>query len=140
MRGRRPAKGLLVEHLQGSAEAKKRLRLILDTLTGDRSIQAAGAVLGMGKRRFHDMRRHLLEDALQCLEPRPRGRPVPEQPDDERVARLEAEVQKLRTDLTAARVREELALAMPHLLRRTRKAKKPPNRRARSSPVKKPGI
>lgn len=140
-RGRRPAKGSLVDRLQGSAEAKKRLRLVLETLTGDRSIPAAGALLGIGRRRFYDMRRQLLENALQSLELRPPGRPAQEETEAGRVAQLEAEIQRLRTDLTAARVREEIALAMPHLLRRARKGKKPKTRQPpqpRNSAAKKP--
>lgn len=137
-RGRRSAKRSLVDRLQGSAEAKQRLRLVLETLAGACSIPAAGALLGIGRRRFYDLRRQLLENALQSLELRPPGRPTQEEAKDDRVAQLEAEIEKLRIDLTAARVREEIALAMPHLLRRAPKGKKPRTRRPRNSPAKKP--
>jgi hypothetical protein len=56
---------------------------------------------------------------------------------------LQAQVQELQIDLRAAQVREEIALAMPHLLRRTRAGKKGRAgtiRRSRSSTAGKPAM
>ena len=41
-----------------------------------------------------------------------------------RVAELEAALRDLRVDLHAARIREEIALTLPQLLRRSRRVKK----------------
>jgi hypothetical protein len=48
------------------------------------------------------------------------------------VAALEGEVQGLRLELRAAQIREEIALAMPQLLRRSRRAKKARRPKARN--------
>jgi hypothetical protein len=129
-----------VERLNGSAEAKKRLVLILETLAGEQTTSAAGRLLGITRRRFDALRRQFLLFGLSYLEPRPPGRPGQTHVADRRVSGLEAQVQRLQVDLRAAEVREEIALALPHLLRRSRGKKgslsKTP--RAKSSIVQKP--
>jgi hypothetical protein len=141
-RRRRPCRAKLVERLEGSTKAKTRLRLILETLAGERTVSAAGQALGVSRRRFHDLRAEFLRVALDLLEPRPAGRPGRQQGEEEHLAELKAEIQRLTIDLHAAQVREEIALAMPHLLRRTKAGKKAraKGRRARSSHVEKPAM
>jgi hypothetical protein len=118
-RGRRPSGPKLVERLQGSATAKTRLQVVLETLAGQRSIARACALLGIGEARFHELRTEVLQAALAQLEPGSPGRPRQETPESAaRVAALEAQLLDLRIDLKAAQVREEIALAMPHLLQR----------------------
>jgi transposase-like protein len=98
------------------------LRVILETMTGDRSVADACTELGVSESRFHQMRREALEGALAGLQARPAGRSAAEPPDmSSKVAELEAENRDLRIDLQASRVRTEIALAMPHLLRDTKK-------------------
>jgi len=140
MERRRPCGAKLVERLEGSTNAKTRLRLILETLAGERTVSAAGQALGVSRRRFHDLRVQFLRVALDVLEPRPAGRPSRHQGEEVQLAKLEAEIQRLNIDLRAAQVREEIALAMPHLLRRAKVGKKAKSkgRRSRSSPVEKP--
>jgi hypothetical protein len=121
-----------VEQLSGSAEAKRRLILILLTLAGEQTTSAAGQLLGITRRRFDALRRQFLVSALNDLEPRPPGRPGRQRVEDRQVSRLEAQVQRLQVDLRAAEVREEIALALPHLLRRTRRGKKGSLRKAGS--------
>jgi hypothetical protein len=142
-RGRRPAGAGIVERLDGSTEAKKRLRLILETLAGQRTMALAGRLLGISERRFYVLRKEFLSSALDMLEPRPIGRPgrVPAA-GDERLMELETEVQRLQVELRAAQIREEIALVMPHLLRRTRAKKKVRTSRrlpAAHSPIEKSG-
>jgi hypothetical protein len=129
-RGRRTTGTQLLERLPGSAEAKKRLGLILETLSGHQTVTAAGQILGISRRRFHALRTEFLRWALPMLEPRPVGRPSTEQIDD-RTAGLQAEIETLRVELHAAQIREELALAMPHLLRRKARSKKTKPKTAR---------
>ena len=114
-RGRKPLGPKLVEGLQGSAQAKERLRIVLQTMAGQLSVAQACAQLGIGPARLHELRAEVLQAALDRLEPRPSGRPRPEPAGD--VAALEEEIRELRIDLKAAQVREEIALAMPHLLK-----------------------
>jgi hypothetical protein len=106
----RPVKGPeMVEDLDGSDEAKRRMKLILETLAGQRTILDACLELGIGKSAFHELRKRVLQAALMDVEPRPPGRP-PLQPDPgaAEVERLKSENERLRTDLEVAHVREEM--------------------------------
>jgi transposase-like protein len=110
----------LVQQLDGSAQARRRLEAILGTLSGELTVKAACHRLGLGSTRFHTLRRHALQQLLAALEPRPRGRPAARPgPQEERLAELEDQVQSLMMDLQAAQIREELALVLPHLVRRS---------------------
>lgn len=115
-RGRKPTGALLVEHLEGSEHAKERLKAILETLSGQRTIPDACAELGIHDSMFHRMRSEVLQTALSRLEPRPLGRPPrPSSCEDQRVAELEAENLNLEVELKAAEVRRELAENLPRL-------------------------
>lgn len=122
----------LVGGMNGSAEAKSRLGMILETLAGKCTVAQAAVHLGIGERRFHDLRNHCLRAALTSLEPRPAGRPArpPFVPEPQRVAALERAVRNLKIDLRAAQLREEIALAMPHLLQRNNRVKKATRRKS----------
>jgi hypothetical protein len=105
-----------VESVEASAEAKRRLRIVLTTITGERTVEEAAAELAVSTARVHELRKVALSGAAQALEPRAPGRPASPRPDPELEA-LREEVKELRVDLQAARVREEIAIVMPHLLR-----------------------
>jgi transposase-like protein len=127
-----------VERLEGSALAKARLRAVLLTLTGQRTVAQACQQLGVSETRFHELRRQMLAAALAGLEPRPTGRP-PRGPVESggRVAELEAAVRALELELRAAQVREEIALILPHVRQRAGRAKGAPGRRTGRG---KPGV
>ena len=116
----RPAQGLgHVDQLEGGEETKHRLRVILASLAGELTVEQACRELGLGEARFHVLRRQALESALAGLTPKRRGRPAQHEPEiDRRVSELQSQVDELELALYASRVREELALSMPHLLRR----------------------
>ena len=117
-RGRRPSGPDLVEGLEGSQAAKRKLKVILETIAGQRSIADACRELGMNEPAFHKVRSRTLREAVEGLEPRPPGRPPEAQPQKEpEVETLKSEVETLRLELEMARVREEIALTMPHLLK-----------------------
>lgn len=115
-RGRKPTGTNLVEHLEGSERAKARLKAILETLSGQRSIPEVCEELGIQESMFHRVRSEVLQTALDRLEPRPLGRP-PRQtsPQDVREAELEEENLRLQLELKAADVRRELAEKLPRL-------------------------
>jgi hypothetical protein len=117
-RGRKPEGAELVGRLEGSDSAKARLRLILDVLAGRRAVGEACRQLGLSDRRFHELRCLALQAALGGLEPRPAGRPAQQPGGGEQEAALRATIRDLQLDLRASRVREEIALTMPDLLRR----------------------
>jgi len=112
-----------VNRLQGSEQAKLRLKLFLDTLAGRCTVLEACKELDMVESAFHKLRNRFLEEALAGLEPRPLGRPRLQPDEDDRIAALEKHLRDLRLDLHAAHIREEIALAMPHLLEAGRKKK-----------------
>jgi len=119
-RGRRPLAVQHVENLCGSERAKLRLQTMLQTLQGQMTVAEACGVLGIGESRFHALRNQWLQEALDLLEPRPLGRPAQAvSPEQEEVARLEAENRDLRQQRHVAEVREQLARAMPRVLRPT---------------------
>lgn len=124
-RGRKPGGARLMDGLTGSDEAKTRLVMIVEALAGRMTVAEACRQLGLSERRFHIVRNHVLQTALSSLEPRAVGRPAAQPSDaDTRVAELEKLVRELRLDLRAAQIREEVALAMPHLLRKPLRSKR----------------
>jgi transposase len=113
----RPSKGpKLVRRLDGSAHARKRLEMVLETVAGGMSVGEACERLGIGGTAFHKMRTKALGAALVSLEPKALGRP-PRQVDekDHRIAELGSEIDRLKKEVATSHVREELALAMPFL-------------------------
>jgi hypothetical protein len=121
-RGRKPNATRLVQRSGGTAEAKTRLNAILATLAGEQTVGEACSLLGIGERGFYKLRDRFLQAALQWFQPRGSGRPPAVSLDTaavRRVAELEATLRDVHVDLRAARVREEVALALPHLLQRS---------------------
>ena len=116
--GRPPDGWKHVERLEGSEAHKHRLRVVLETLSGTRTVEQACEELGVSASRFHELRHEALQGALDGLAPGPPGRPGHEDraADAERLRELERENQELKIDLQAAFVRTEIALSMPHLL------------------------
>lgn len=113
-RGRRPSPAHLVERLDGSAEAKRRVVLILETLAGRQTLAEVGRLLGLSERRLHTLREQMLQEAVWALQPRPSGRPARAAPRGAADPRDE-ELRLLRVELKAAQVREEIARVLPHL-------------------------
>ena len=116
MRGRLPAGPEYVEKLQGPADVKRRLEVILRTLSGACRVQEACEELGVSEARFHQLRQEALQAALDGLTPRPPGRPAAP-PADPRLAELERQQEALRLELLATQTREEIALVLPRLAR-----------------------
>jgi hypothetical protein len=113
----RPTKGVgHVEGTEGSAEAKRRARIVLETIAGERTVEDACAELSISPARFATLRDLALQGTVAALEPKARGRPARPGPDPEMEA-LRAENRELRRDVEVARIREEIAIAMPHVLR-----------------------
>src|SRR5262245_41423026 len=74
MRGRRPAGPAYVDQLDGSAIAKERLKVVLETIAGTCRVQEACRRLGICEQRFHQLRQEALEAALAGIEPGTPGR------------------------------------------------------------------
>jgi hypothetical protein len=123
--------------LDGSALAKDRLRIMLETLTGRCRIGEACTRLGISEPRFYQLREQMLTAALAGLEPRSAGRPRrPRSAGDGEIARLQQQLNDRDLELKLARTREEIALVLPRATqpapgkktRRRDKSRRPPSR------------
>jgi len=124
----------LVQHLEGSDQAKDRLEIILETLTGTLPVYEACERLGIGEAMFHRLRTRVLQVAVADLEPRPRGRPRHNPSEaEQQCASLAGEMEVLKSELLAASVRGEVQQILlrpaesPAALKKT-------NRRSRRRP------
>jgi hypothetical protein len=134
MRGRFPSGPEYVDHLEGSAQAKERLREVLQTLAGSHRVQEACQLLGICEQRFDQLRRQALQAALRQLESKPGGRPRREQAVlAEEALALRQQVADLESELRAAQVREEIALVLPRAIREP-EGKKTRTRKLRQAP------
>jgi transposase-like protein len=144
MRGRFPAGPSYVDKLDGSATAKERLKVVLETLAGQCRVQEACARLGICEQRFHQLRQEALEAALAGLEPGvPGRRPQTPSPADERVGALQEQLAALQREMLAARAREEVALILPRVLQSGQEDQEPEKKtrgRPRKTPLYPPGM
>jgi hypothetical protein len=126
MRGRRPAGPAYVEHLHASStETRRRLKVILQTMTGELRLSEACELLKVCPQRFHQLREEAMRGALAALEPRPAGRPpLTPAPAQEQVADLEKKLATANIELSAAEAREEIALVLPRVIQEPPAAKK----------------
>jgi hypothetical protein len=116
MAGRKPLGPELVQHLDGSAHAKQRLEVILETLAGRWTIAQACTQLGIGEAMFHRLRMAVLQAGLDRLEARAIGRPPQAvSPEQQRIAELEAQLTQLDQQRRLAELRSEVTqiLATP---------------------------
>jgi transposase InsO family protein len=123
MRGRRPAGPEYVERLQGSTEAKQRLKTVLEVTAGRLRVQEACQRLGICEQRFHQLRDEAFVAALAGLEPGVPGRPPrTPSPEQEQVRVLEAQLAAKDVELRAAQAREEIVLTLSRVAPETEPA------------------
>lgn len=133
MRGRPSSGADLATGTEGSDQAHRRLKVMLETLSGQKKIADACEELGIGEAQFHKLRHKMMAGALASLEPAAAGRPAGEKAQtDERVTAMQEEIRQLRIELRASQIREEVALLMPHLIKVPEVGEKKRNRKARS--------
>lgn len=121
----RPTTGVdLIERLDVPRLVRRRVRVVLATLTGALSITEASAALGIGRARFHALRWQVLGGAAEAIRPRPRGRPRQGGAVSVEVQGLRARIQELELALHTTALRSEIALTMPFLLDRAGRKKK----------------
>jgi transposase-like protein len=118
MRGRHPSGPQLADEIEGSQQAQRRLKVMLETITGQKRISEACEELGIGEAQFYKLRRKMLEGALASLEPMAAGRrPAVEPKDDQGLTEMQEEIRELKIELRASQIREEIALLMPQLIK-----------------------
>ena len=115
-RGRPPKGAAHAARVAGSEHARTRLDAVLRTLSGEVSVTDASETLGISDAHFHRLRDQALQGAAEALEPRAPGRPAAEPDVDEDKEQLRRQVQELKLELEAARIREEMALVMPKVM------------------------
>ncbi len=116
MRGRYPSGPEFVNKLNGSASAKERLQVLLETLAGARRVGEACDRLGISEPRFDQIRIESLQAALAALEPQPAGRrPRQTVTDEAEVQRLRERITLLEGEVQAALVRAEIAVTLPQV-------------------------
>ncbi len=116
--GRPPLREAHVDALEGTELEKERLKAILLTLSGKVPVEEACQQLGLRRSRFNELRKEALQAALDGLVPGVPGRPPKATLVDAGVVSdLERELGWLREELELSRVRTEIALVMPEILR-----------------------
>jgi transposase-like protein len=116
MRGRRPVGPEYADQLPGSAIAKLRAKVILETIAGKVRLKEACRRLGISEQRFHQLREDMLTAGVNALESGHAGRPPRTRtPAEEQVVALEQQLQDQEIELRAAKAREEIALVMPEI-------------------------
>lgn len=139
MRGRQPAGPNYVDKLTASMVAKDRLKEVLETMVGEGRVQEACQRLGVCEQRFHQLRQEAMEGALAALEPGVPGRPARTvSPGQERIRALEEEVAALKVELRAAKAREEIALALPRVVKVSDEAESEKKTRGRPKKPRRP--
>ena len=119
-----------MDRFEGSAEAKERLKAIIEAMTGASTVAEACVRLGVGESRFFQLRDEMLAGALSSLEPKMPGRPARQESEEaELLAQMDKRLRRLELELEAAHVRTELALTMPHLMHVPGKKKKKARKR-----------
>jgi len=121
--------------MKGSPAAKERVLAILGNLGGTVATSEASSRLRVSPALVRRLRETLLEAALRALEPRPRGRPLQVVPKYVRdLRKLEVRLADLEEELELARVREQIALALPWTRRSQKRATSIPPRRPAETP------
>ena len=118
MRGRRPAGPDYVDHVRDcDDETRRRLKVIMQTMSGDLRVHEACAILGISPQRFHQMREQALQGAADVLKPRPKGRPRRRRSSEQQqVEQLQQELGDAKVELCAAQARVEIATLLPRVL------------------------
>lgn len=123
MPGGRPTSGPdLVDGLEGSQEAKRKMKVFLQTLEGSKTIGEASELLEINESMVHRLRCRAIEAAIRDLEAKPIGRPRRTGGRAEQVAELEGQIAKLKSEqavlerkLQSVELKERLFSAIPGL-------------------------
>lgn len=106
----RPGKGSEhAERVSASSATKERLKVILQTMEGTRTVAEACEELSLSATRFQQLRREALQGAAEALEPRKPGRPARTNGESESEAAWRARCRELERALEVAELRERLA-------------------------------
>lgn len=99
----------LVEGLEGSPLAIQKAKIILQTLSGERTVKDACEELGIVESMFYKLRDRTLKELVESLEPRPVGRPPQSPQESPELTELREKIAQLEAELKLAKLRAELA-------------------------------
>ena len=121
--GGRPPLGLgLVDRAHGTKRAKARLKVILQTLTGECSVRSACQALGIEETAFHKLRSGFLQKSIDELErQRPGRKPVLHSTEALRIESLERELLRAKQVIEALELREEISQVIRQIHRLRKK-------------------
>jgi len=129
-----------VDGLDGSVQARLRLKVVLQTIAGQCSVQDACWQLGVCEQRFWQLREQVLTAALQRLEPRRAGRrPRQATAEQAQLQVLQQELAAAKIQRRAADVREEIALILPRVVGEPAAAEKKTRLRTPRERCRRPG-
>ena len=116
MRGRHAIGPEIAEHVADSPFEARRLRLILESITGHKRVRDVCAEMGVCSQMFERLRRQSMRAAARALKPKKAGRPRRAGSAVEAEnAQLHERIAELRAENQALRVRAELAEGLPRL-------------------------
>lgn len=116
MRGRHAMGPEIAEQVADSPFEAYRLRLILESITGQKRVQDVSAEMGVCSQMFERLRARAMRAAARSLRLGHAGRPrKDESAVDVRIAELEREKAALLAENRALRVRAEVAEGLPRL-------------------------
>jgi hypothetical protein len=116
MRGRHAIGPEIAERAEGSDLARRRVRVVLETIAGSKRVLEACAELGISEQRFETVRQEFIQAGVAASELKPAGRPRKALAEaDERIAELEERIAELEAQLQAATIRSEMAASLPRL-------------------------
>ena len=111
----RPNKG--VDHVgncDGSKQSKLRTQVVLQTISGELSVNEALEILGIQRPHFAKLRLRALQGAVDALEPgRPGRRRKRDAEADQRTSELSTKVAQLERQLQLERARADIAQILP---------------------------
>ena len=120
--GRPPLGPRLVDALEIPEDIRNKLRLILETIAGEKRLADAAHELSISEAHFHVVRQTALLGAAAALEPGLPGRPPTQKVvTTDELDKLRRDVVDLKAAMAASEIREEIAVLIPHLLRRGKK-------------------
>jgi transposase-like protein len=116
MRGRHAIGPEIAEQVADSPFEAFRLRLILESFTGEKRVQDICAEMGVCSQMFERLRDKAMRGAARALRPKKAGRPPKSRSAaDARIAELEHRIAELKAENQALKVRAELADGLPRL-------------------------
>ena len=116
MRGRHAIGPQIAERVDGSALARARMQVILETIAGTKPVKDACAELDICEQMFERLRQKAIQAGVEALELKSAGRPPKSSsPSDEQITELKERVAELEVELQAATLKAELAATLPRL-------------------------